>query len=268
MTFEIPHLKKFKTRPQVWVQDIKLCDSELDQKITLKPVELPIALFEMYPNESLTVIFEWIDYLKSKSLEINPTELCKAYGFFWNDTTLKLFNEFLNWPLDFKTWTNTKKAHVNDLRPLILTSKLKSEDQIYVLELLALFLNLNPSLNDGKKIIELYLDVLSTQSVEIKKLVTAIKEDGIKADQVLKRLLKLRYPIATKDDLKKKTFIEKSNWSSSIKVKFLRQGDKSGFEVSTFISQPEQSVKLTEHLHQTLKSLDTFIKNEKTKDNI
>lgn len=267
MSVQIPLLKSFKTRPCVLCDSVPLCYSELDLKIEIPKTELPAVLSEIYPSLSLIEVFNWITYLQTHHLEIRPADISQAYGFFWNDLTETLFQQSHIWPPTFKEWAHTKKAHGNDLRVLSLMKKLTPQEQLIFLNLLKAVPRLNPSLSEGKKIMELFLDLLGGEQQKSlqnlgDQLVVTKTAPLLTTDQVIKRLTKMRYPLTTQIDLKKKNFIEKSKWPSGIKVRFSRQGDKSGFELISFVSNKDQCEKINKTTEDVLKNLETFFKNE------
>lgn len=264
MTADIPYIKSFKARPEVFISDVRLCKSELTQSITIESNDLSDHLVEIYPDMSLAKIFEWILFFDSKSINLNYESLAQAYGFFWNESTEKVFESFKTTPECFKKWADSKKAHANDLKSLTLISKLDAPSKKLIYDVMSLFKDLNPSLNDGKKIIELCIDNLASNSRAIEILLNEIKIKTLASDKIIKKLTKIRYPLSTNSDDKMKKFILKSNWPSAIKVKFQRQGDKAGFEVSTYVSTTEQAKHNISKMNESLESLSTYFKNKES----
>ncbi len=261
MIVDIPYLESFKTRPEIFYGSIRLCTSLLDHPVIVKLEQLPEVLAEIYPIKSLSHIFNWITFFKSLDVEIDSVLLAKAYGFYWDADTEKVFRAYQSAPQPFKNWAVQKKAHVNDLRALTLIRKLTASSQDLIFNFLSLFEILNPSLSDGKKIIELLVDSAATSECEVDELLVELKSKTVKVDRLLKKLIKIRYPVVTSSDDKMKNFILKSTWASSIKVKFQRQGDKAGFEVSANVYNSDQALKAKDKLDQTLSMLITYFEN-------
>lgn len=268
---EIPLLEKFLARPQVWCNNIKICDSTINSQfntqLNIELQDLPAVLAEIYPNKTLMDLFIWLDFFTTNNTTLNKESLAQNYGFFWNETSENLYLQSKLWPKTFKNWCIHKKAHSNDLRPLILISKFKTVEQNSINEFISAFENLNPSLSEGKKLIELYIDVLAIFPEDMIKLSQEITTESISTETITKRLLKLRYPVITKIDSKKKNFVEKSRWPSSVKVKFLRQGDQSGFEGRFFVSGAENSNKIKKNLEAVVSMFEDFFVKENNSSN-
>ena len=257
MTAEIPYIKKFKTRPAIFCKQLQLCHSELNLKLEIPEEQLSETLADIYSDATLIEVFTWISFFKTQKFNLDLNSFASSFGFHFNDTASLLLEKSSTWPESFKTWTLNKKAHIHDLRPLILTSKLSIEAQNCTEGLLNHWTSLNPSLNQGKQIIELFMDVagLSSNSMELQNIINSFSSAPPTSDQLLKKLLKLRYPLTTQHDQKSKNYVAKSTWPAPVQVTFKRHGDKAGFDVSALVTTAKQCESVTSKLEQSLKSL-------------
>ncbi len=262
MDLQLPYIKTFKTRPQICFKNIIICNSDLDLNLTIELSQLNETLAELYSPASMLETFTWINFFQSQNVELNLQEFSAAFGFFWNEAAAQLYAAHLAWPDSFKNWVLQKKAHINDLRPLILVSRLPEREKNQVLQLLNVIGSLNPSLSQGKQLLEAFIDVASTeQNFEpLESLILDLRTQNKNLESSLKKLLKLKNPVTSKLDGQKQNFVNKSNWPTAVKVKFQRQGDKAGFEVSTFVTTAAQCESLLAKIEESFKSIALHLK--------
>lgn len=261
----LPGLKTFTSRPKTYYHHILIADSDLNSEVQLSSHALSPLLQEIYPSLSLIELFEILIFFKDQKIALDPVELGQAYHFHWNEITEQLFLNYKNWPQDFIDWSKEKNCHTNDLRPLLLADKLSLRQRKDFYLLLAEFKNLKLSLGDGKKVLELLIDLSATEfnheNLRYKNLDTDSVKD-LNKDKWMARLSKLRFSMTELRDLKKKEFIKKTAWPSSTKINFKRLGDQSGFEIISFVSSLSSIDKIKKGTELSFLEIQKFIEGK------
>ncbi len=262
MIYSIPNIKSFVSRPTVVYQNVKLSESTSSLVHELDSENLYKGLHEVYPEATLVDLFEWVDFFSSHNVLFDKAALASSYSFFWSESTESLYQQSLIWHGSFKLWCKNKKAHVNDLRPLCLLDQFNSKDKNIIFDFINHFDSLRLSLSDGKKILELFVDIIGSNPVEYSKLGEELIELKLSSEQILRKLHKIKYPVSSKKDEKKQTFVKNTAWPQNTKVNFLRQGDQAGFELSVFVHQSEYKEKYLKVLKESLDKIDHYLVNQ------
>lgn len=268
MVYTIPNIKSFVSRPKVVFNDILICDSKSPLTLELDSKNIYLGLHEIYPEATLLDLFELISFFNKLNIPLDKNLLASSYSFFWNETADNLYSQYIQWPEQFKNWCKNKKLHVNDLRPLCLLSQINTDLHTQVYKFINNFEGLKLSLADGKKILELFIDIYGSDPIEYSNLGQHILELKLNGEQIIKKLNKIRNPLSSKKDEKKQNFIKNTNWPQNTNVNFLRQGDQAGFNISVFISQTEQKEKHLKNFKDSLDKIDTYFKTQNLEQNI
>lgn len=150
-----------------------------------------------------------------------------------------------------QTWLESKKAAGIDLPFLTL---LKSESQLSILDkVFEKFEVVRPSFSDGVKILELV-----TENILIRPNDNSLEnlfEHSDSAENWLKNLNHLRYPITTARDSELENKMMALPWPYGAKTKFERRGDRSGVELKLFISSEADLTKVISSLERVKKGL-------------
>jgi hypothetical protein len=107
---------------------------------------------------------------------------------------------------------------------------------------------------------------LSKNSLELQNIIKSFISAKPTSEQLIKKLIKLRYPLTTDQDQKGKNFASKSAWPNPVQVTFKRHSDKSGFEVSAFVSTAKQCESVIPKFEQTFQSLNHYFESESSKE--
>lgn len=148
--------------------------------------------------------------------------------------------------IELKKWLLEKKVKASELSALsVLKSSPSLFDFLKSEPVAKFFTSLNPSKSEGIQIIEWIVDLLLIDSNNFER-VNLILSKPLK--QALIEFRNLRYPQATQQDLKNKEF--KLSWPSSVQNKFARKGDRSGFDIHFFVSNPSELKKTIQNFER------------------
>lgn len=264
MSFPIPKIKSFKSRPPIIFGKFLISDSYHKNiaPLTIPESEFYDVFYEIYPQTSFTELLQWIFFFEKKGYPINVKKLASAYHFYWGDHENNLKQSFPLWPEEFIHWSIIKKAHSGDLRSLSLCgqdSQVDFKDSFW--SLLKSFNKAQLSLSEGKKILEWIIDLFAqgesaeTLTFESKK--TSLLPDYPSKKNWIKRLYHLRYAKSTQEDYKKIKFTKETAWPPGVQVQFARKGDQSGFESRIFISSSSSS-KVQDDISKSLRKIQEF----------
>ncbi len=187
-----------------------------------------ILLKSIYPQLTLPELARLIKSpVFSQYFEIDS--LLKAYQYHASPELTEILNLLFNCNSDFQNFVSFKKIGPQELVPLLM---LDEDNRIFVTQEV---LNANESKQDSVKRIELLCDL-----IQMKNTTECLQ------DLNQNQLLQLRHPVTTSRD--QSLSATSLPWSSQIKKKFKRQGDKAGFDIQFFAGTPVELNKLAQNL--------------------
>ena len=181
--------------------------------VDLSNEDLNDLIFELFGKLSFIEVSELFEAVESSELarSISWEEYFKKIEMHYNQRNKELFLKVNTLPEVFKNWCFERKLSASDLMPIASLNNFEIFNSLS-----ALFDELNCSRNDGKKIIDILVDLI---------LMGKTKKDLIPMEcQVwLKHLSEIRYPETTKTDYQSS---QKNVWPEFVQVQNKRMGDK------------------------------------------
>jgi len=221
-----------------------LTESALVQAPT-NPRQHADYFFQVHPNLSLIQICHLV--LKPQFLELFDVDyFFSRWGKGQRQNAMALCESLTSSPEALQAWFHEKDLRPQDLAPW---RALPKGEFNFLTEN---FLKARPSKSEGVQIIEWTVDLLLMGTA---KEALLEKFQG-SAAEVLKNLKALRYPQTSTRDLKWQDQMQLS-WPSNLQARFQRRGDRSGYDLQFFVTNPVE-------LQKTLMSLEKVIKEWNT----
>lgn len=152
-------------------------------------------------------------------------------------------------PEGFQEWCADRKLSPQDLAPILSARSLDLKP------LLAQILTLSCSRNIGAHCLEMGVELLLMGKTYEDLQVTAYSSEEIhdSPESWHQHLKRLRYPETSAKDAEQASRLKKLPWPGQSQVRWTRNGDKGGFEIKLFVSQPSD---LKKHLTSLAKVHD------------
>ncbi|MCJ8275400.1 MAG: hypothetical protein HRT44_02595 [Bdellovibrionales bacterium] len=181
--------------------------------VDLSDEKLDELIFELFGELSFVELAELHEAIESSDISesMNWELYAKKMKIHWNQRNRGLFAQVCSLPESFKSWCDERKVSASDLMPL---NSLR--DMETFIELSPVFSELRLTRNDGKKVIDLLVDLLlmGTPTQELRP------EDG---QDWLKALYNKRYPNTQETDHVRQT---QTSWPEFAQVQNRRHGDR------------------------------------------
>lgn len=209
-------------------------DHPTHQHEVKSPEENTKRLMDLYHNLDLSELSRLI--FKPRFAALFSEELLLQLNQMGSNPDLKAVLKMISgFSLELQNWISSKKPGYNELSPLL---PLSLENQIFVLGQAVKF-------QESKTLSALRIELLSD----------LLQMDFSKqdlADLTLENLKKKRYPQTTLRD--QKVSLVDLTLPKTVKSRFLRQGDKGGFEIQFFAGTPAELNKTAQLLMKAAES--------------
>jgi hypothetical protein len=201
-------------------------DREDGHVIELDSAELlEIIWHDIYPKLSLTELARFYDKALRADLQMEWPTFFHSYGIRFTEDTKILMRKIVFMPAHVQKWCVLKDVSARDLAPL---KALNDWDEIAPWwQKIVLY---EPSRADGVRALEWLVD-LNLMGVALDVLLADI---GNFSDAV-KRLRVKRFPLTEEKDQQAERLVRELPWPKKLEARYVRHGDKTGYEVKLFV---------------------------------
>lgn len=205
--------------------------------------QLSDVLFELYPHLSLIELSRFYVLAHQNLIDVDWSTLFFKYKIRYSDELDMLMQKINLLPEKFQKWCHDKSISAKDLFPLKMIDSTLSLDAHLVL-----LANANPTRSDGVKAIE-YLVDLSLMKTDLPSLENSWAE-------YYKDLQRKRYPSDYNQNLEGQKLLKELPWPKKMEAKYLRRGDRSGFEIRFFVQSRNELATHLRGLHSVEAELE------------
>ncbi len=201
---------------------------------------------DIYPKLSLMELSRFYHCVLKTGLAMEWSTFFFAYGIRFSEDVQNLVERIIALPPTVQNWCVLKDVSARDLAPLKALA-----DWSAVMPWWWKMLGYEPSRTDGVRALEWIVD-LTLMNVDLDPLLAGATN---LADWT-KRLRSARYPLASEKDQANERLVKELPWPKKLEAKYVRHGDKAGFEVKLFVRSTPDLQKQIEGLQAVESELE------------
>jgi hypothetical protein len=222
-------------------------DREEGHVIELDSSELlEVIWHDIYPKLSLVELARFYDCALRADLPIEWPTFFHAYGIRFSEDTKLVMRKVVYMPERVQLWCVQKDVSARDLAPL---RALNDWDQIAPWwQKLVVY---EPSRAEGVRALEHLVD-LHLMGVAL----DAVLEGVSNFAEAVKRLRVKRFPLTEEADQQAEKLVRELPWPKKLEARYVRQGDKAGYEVKLFVRSTPDLQKQIEGLRAVESELE------------
>jgi hypothetical protein len=193
---------------------------------------------DIYPKLTLMELARFYASVKAVDLPMEWSTFFFSYGLRFSGDFEILLQRLVTLPEAIQNWCVLKDLSTRDFSPLKAM-----EDWSSVLPWLQKMVTFEPSRSEGVRALEWMVDLtLMKRSLE------KILSDVSNFSDWVKALRAARFPVMDEKDQQAERLVKELPWPKKLEARYIRSGDKAGFEVKLFVRN-------TPELHKQIEGL-------------